>query len=288
MSQHGHASGASTGGCPVDHSKFTRDGAPPNPMLQPAAPAQPASLGCDSSALSASPLPPMTGTCPVDHSQFRSSSAASSSVSPQSIVGDHFPDSTRSPTQLLPLSTAPVASRIPKGGLSPDGSALPADATWIFPSPQRFYNAMAKKGWDPKERDMSWVVGIHNRVNEKTWEAVAEYEGLHKGQCETPKLVRFRGRPADLSPKARIMSWFGYVAPFDRHDWVVDRCGREVRYIIDFYNGSPSATAGSMGMDLPGMPPAIHLDVRPALDSPGAAWDRIRMQWRQWTGASSK
>jgi hypothetical protein len=26
-----------------------------------------------------------------------------------------------------------------------------------------------------------------------------------------------------------------YTAPFDRHDWVVDRCGTRVRYIIDFY-----------------------------------------------------
>lgn len=23
--------------------------------------------------------------------------------------------------------------------------------------------------------------------------------------------------------------------PFDRHDWYVDRCGKEVRYIIDYY-----------------------------------------------------
>lgn len=27
----------------------------------------------------------------------------------------------------------------------------------------------------------------------------------------------------------------GGPAPFDRHDWVIDRCGKEVRYIIDFY-----------------------------------------------------
>ena len=25
------------------------------------------------------------------------------------------------------------------------------------------------------------------------------------------------------------------VRPFDRHDWTVDRCGKEVRYIIDYY-----------------------------------------------------
>ena len=24
--------------------------------------------------------------------------------------------------------------------------------------------------------------------------------------------------------------------PFDRHDWTVDRCGKEVRYIIDYYS----------------------------------------------------
>ena len=30
-------------------------------------------------------------------------------------------------------------------------------------------------------------------------------------------------------------SWVGGQMPFDRHDWVVDRCGDEVRYVIDFY-----------------------------------------------------
>ena len=37
------------------------------------------------------------------------------------------------------------------------------------------------------------------------------------------------------SPLARIRSWFGGPLPFDRHDWYVDRCGRDVRYVIDFY-----------------------------------------------------
>lgn len=26
-----------------------------------------------------------------------------------------------------------------------------------------------------------------------------------------------------------------YPEPFDRHDWIVDRCGTEVRYVIDYY-----------------------------------------------------
>ena len=41
------------------------------------------------------------------------------------------------------------------------------------------------------------------------------------------------------------------------------------RYVIDFYNSAP----------LPSMPVAMHLDVRPALDSPAALWDRLCTQW---------
>ena len=47
---------------------------------------------------------------------------------------------------------------------------------------------------------------------------------------------------------ARLMSWIGGPLPFDRHDWYVDRCGTEVRYVIDFYfdddkAGSPEVCA---------------------------------------------
>lgn len=38
-----------------------------------------------------------------------------------------------------------------------------------------------------------------------------------------------------VSPLARVRSWLTGELPFDRHDWVVDRCGQEVRYVIDFY-----------------------------------------------------
>ena len=37
------------------------------------------------------------------------------------------------------------------------------------------------------------------------------------------------------SPLARVKSWLGGPLPFDRHDWYIDRCGQEVRYVIDFY-----------------------------------------------------
>ena len=65
----------------------------------------------------------------------------------------------------------------------------------------------------------------------------------------------------------------GYELPFDRHDWIVDRCGEDVRYIIDYY-------------DVGKVDPNTHrfavLDVRPALDSFGALWDRMKVSWWRW------
>ena len=52
---------------------------------------------------------------------------------------------------------------------------------------------------------------------------------LLRSWCSQPRLVRFVGRPQDYSPQARLLNLLGYKLPFDRHDWVVDRCGREVR-----------------------------------------------------------
>ena len=58
---------------------------------------------------------------------------------------------------------------------------------------------------------------------------VLHWEHLHPNNCGGPKLKRFMGRPQEYSPKARLLNFLGYKLPFDRHDWVVDRCGKEVR-----------------------------------------------------------
>jgi cytochrome c heme-lyase len=162
-----------------------------------------------------------------------------------------------------------------------------------------FFNAMRRKGWAPREADMHAVVAVHNAVNERAWREVRAWEaaaagggpngsnGSHAAAGE-PRLVEFRGRPRDHSPKARLLNLLGYRLPFDRHDWVVERGGAggggdgagcadgagappatRTRYVIDFYDAAA-----------PGAPAAVHLDVRPALDSPAAAWARLRMQWR--------
>ena len=55
------------------------------------------------------------------------------------------------------------------------------------------------------------------------------WEQLHCNKCKAVKLKKFMGRPKDHSPKARILHLMGYKLPFDRHDWVVDRCGQDIR-----------------------------------------------------------
>jgi cytochrome c heme-lyase len=165
------------------------------------------------------------------------------------------------PDQKKPLNVDRQVSSIPTAETSEK------EGNWVYPSEQMFYNAMKRKGWTPSEEDMTAVVAIHNAVNERAWREIISWEA-HQGVCDAPRLVKFRGRPRDYSPKARILNMLGYKLPFDRHDWIVDRCGREVRYVIDFYNGA----------SMPNMPAAVHLDVRPALDSPSLLMERLRMQ----------
>lgn len=69
-----------------------------------------------------------------------------------------------------------------------------------------------------------------------------------------------------------------YSKPFDRHDWIIDRHGREVRYVVDFYTGASNRNhRSSYGVQ----PPSIYLDVRPALDSVDAALSRASFTLRQ-------
>lgn len=199
-----------------------------------------------------------------------------------------MPDIRNAPQagQSHPLGQEREVSSIPVGrestpGHQPQGAEESRERRWVYPSEQMFFNAMRRKGWDPIERDMAAVVKIHNAVNERVWREIMEWEDRHRGACaDGPRLKRFLGRPNYYSPKARLLNLLGYHLPFDRHDWFVDRCGEEVRYVIDFYSG-PAA---------PGGVPSMHLDVRPALDSPGALLDRIAMQVRwvwsgRWRGA---
>lgn len=120
---------------------------------------------------------------------------------------------------------------------------------------------------------MDHIIKIHNANNEAAWNEVLKWEALHAQECGKPALKSFGGKASDFSPRARFRSWMGYELPFDRHDWIVDRCGREVRYVIDYYDG---------GAAMPNDYKFAILDVRPALDSPSAVWDRMKVAWWRW------
>jgi cytochrome c heme-lyase len=132
-----------------------------------------------------------------------------------------------------------------------------------------FYNSLVRKGKaeDCTEDDMASVVSVHNAMNEDTWRRVVAWEKLHRDECVNPMLLRFLGRPNDLSP----LAWARYLTtgakPFDRHDWYVDRGGKRVRYVIDYYFDETRA----------GRPGQFDLVVRPAADSLESVVDRVKM-----------
>lgn len=53
---------------------------------------------------------------------------------------------------------------------------------------------------------MPAVVAIHNAVNERAWAHVLAWEAMRACECPEPKLLRFKGRPTDYSPKARLLN----------------------------------------------------------------------------------
>lgn len=225
----------------------------------------------------------------------------------------------RAPNQTVNLGVDREVSSIPRGD---------SEGNWEYPSAQQMYNAMLRKGHTDTPQDaVESMVAVHNFLNEGAWDEIVGWErvfakGLNHGweKCRRgeenlsldlakaeymgtvdpttePRLIRFQGRPQELSPKARIFQALGWVypskfeyvrpciasvtrtdlkirtnPPFDRHDWFVQRQTpsgpKEVRYVIDYYSGPPEPTGE----------PVFYLDIRPALDSPTAAVERL-MRW---------
>lgn len=186
-------------------------------------------------------------------------------------TNDYEFDSKKLDTQTKNLNTKRSMSTIPKDEFSP--SHQPTNVTnWVYPSEQQYFNAIKKKGYEAREDDIPVVLAIHNFVNEEAWIRIREWERLRG--CDNPVLKRFTGRPNDISPKAFIGYLFGYSLPFDRHDWIISRNGADVRYVIDFYKGKETTTKLPNAANKVN-PVSIYLDVRPALDSVTAAYDRM-------------
>ncbi|XXG97284.1 hypothetical protein Hte_003580 [Hypoxylon texense] len=181
------------------------------------------------------------------------------------------------PGDLTPEAAAAAAAAVARpANTEIETGADQASGNWIYPSERMFFEAMKRKGHDPRADDMRTVVPIHNAVNERAWAEIKDWERPYyvKGSsCDGPRLHSFSGLSTNMSPKARFNTLLGYQAPFDRHDWVVDRCGKEIEYIIDFYAGRNSTADGKL---------SFYLDVRPKLNS----WEGIKMRAMRAAGVA--
>ncbi|KAK6211669.1 cytochrome C heme lyase [Colletotrichum tabaci] len=317
------AAGVPTGppppGCPM-HNK-TLDAL--NPAAKPAAAPAPAPSACpvphDQRHAALSP----PSACPVPHDQRQSATPPSSCPVPhdkpkeaeskgflQQInpLNYMFKELSQAPAenQTVALPTEREPSTIPKGS---------GDGNWEYPSPQQMYNALLRKGYtDTDVTAVESMVSVHNFLNEGAWAEIVSWEerfgkGLYRGwqACSrgeensddmveklkdgteaAPTLIRFQGRPKDMTPKAvmwQVAGWlypskFETEPPFDRHDWFVSRkmggVEKEIRYVIDYYSGEPEPTGE----------PVFYLDVRPAMTPLGAAERLIRWGGDVWWKAS--
>ena len=141
----------------------------------------------------------------------------------------------RAPNQTVELPVEREISSIPRGD---------SDSKWEYPSPQQMYNAMLRKGYTDTPQDaVESMVAVHNFLNEGAWDEIVGWErvfsnGLKQGwdKCKrgeeniamdalrdevmgntneesAPRLVRFQGRPKDLTPKAQILQALGWLYP---------------------------------------------------------------------------
>ncbi|EAU90476.1 cytochrome c heme lyase [Coprinopsis cinerea okayama7 len=234
----------------------------------PSKPAAPAKCPIEHDKPAAAPEP---AKCPVDHGKKKDEAPAKCPVDHDGAAinpNNQMPDLSQNPApqQTIDLPTSRTESSIPRGD---------NEGNWEYPSPQQFYNALVRKGWETPEEHIETMVHIHNFLNEEAWEEVKKWERRRPDSGDDIQLTRLRGRPGELSPKARFWMLAGWLLPsrfnteppFDRHDWVIRRpkTGEEVRYVIDYYSAPPE----------PDGSPVFSLDVRPALDSLGSVKDRI-------------
>ena len=144
------------------------------------------------------------------------------------------------------LSNKPSEDQSIRLGLERETSSIPrgdANSNWEYPSPQQMYNAMLRKGYTDTPIDaVTSMVQVHNFLNEGAWDEIVTWEGifgngLKEGwkKCrngehsmaiararaelngnvddDPPKLLRFQGRPKELTPKATMLQVMGWIYP---------------------------------------------------------------------------
>lgn len=126
--------------------------------------------GCPVPHQSQATTPPAPAKCPVSHDKPQE---------PARCPIDH--DSINPQNQMPKLSQTPAPHQGMSLPTSRTESSIPRDDSgkWEYPSPQQFYNALVRKGWETPEEHVETMVEIHNFLNEEAWEEVKKWERRH-------------------------------------------------------------------------------------------------------------
>jgi hypothetical protein len=126
--------------------------------------------------------PASPATCPVPHNAPAAATPAGScpvahdASKPAQCPIDH---EGQNPLNQIPhLAQARAPNQTVDLPLSRTESSIPRDssAKWEYPSPQQFYNALVRKGWETPEEHVETMVDIHNFLNERAWMEVLKWE----------------------------------------------------------------------------------------------------------------
>lgn len=121
-------------------------------------------------------------------------------------ISSYLPWSQAQPPQPSPLppstqhglGTDRVVSTIPRSATNTSGCPVDHGASanaeiesgahesgnWVYPSEKMFFDAMQRKGYEARERDMKTVVPIHNAVNERAWAQILKWEQPYLAKSE--------------------------------------------------------------------------------------------------------
>ena len=115
--------------------------------------------------------------CPVVHDKGTSENDNINPLNNMPNV-DHV---STSPGQKMYLPTDRTVSSIPRPKNNENDKSYGCGEKWEYPSPQQFYNALVRKGWETPEESIEDMVAIHNFLNEEAWNEIIKWENRVEG-----------------------------------------------------------------------------------------------------------
>ncbi|KIM32512.1 hypothetical protein M408DRAFT_14793 [Serendipita vermifera MAFF 305830] len=136
---------------------------------------------------------------------------------------------------------------------------------------------LAQKGKGYATEHLKEAIPGDRHAMEKAWEQVITWEAMHGGgmKCGGIKLISYAKFKKNRSPSAMWAVFWGHKPPYERQDWIIDRCGHINRYIIDFYKRPRDPRDPTSPED------ALVIYSRPSIRNWDGAKLRMKRGWRR-------